>query len=191
MEIGNKIQELRKQKNLSQEQLAEKLDVARQTISKWELGETSPDLTQAKKLSQIFNISLDELTDNTINNVLIEKVSNTEQLAGIIIKLLKVIGLMLMITIVFIVIVIISRKYFEVQPNNEVADSYGLYCDLKNEKVYYEVTTTRESPNTFELNEATKEIVSEMKIDINTYTKKDKLIKEIKKYIISKGGQCK
>lgn len=38
MELGNKILELRKQKNLSQEQLAEKLNVTRQTISKWELG---------------------------------------------------------------------------------------------------------------------------------------------------------
>ena len=44
MEIGNKIQELRKKNGLSQEQLAEKIGVARQTISKWELGETYPDL---------------------------------------------------------------------------------------------------------------------------------------------------
>lgn len=44
MEIGNKILILRKQNNLSQEELAEKVGVSRQTISKWELGETSPDL---------------------------------------------------------------------------------------------------------------------------------------------------
>ena len=44
MEIGNKIMELRKKSGLSQEELAEKVGVARQTISKWELGETSPDL---------------------------------------------------------------------------------------------------------------------------------------------------
>ena len=49
MEIGNKIMELRKKNNLSQEELAEKVGVARQTISKWELGETAPDLKQAKK----------------------------------------------------------------------------------------------------------------------------------------------
>ena len=50
MEIGNKIMELRKKNNLSQEELAEKVGVARQTISKWELGETAPDLKQAKKI---------------------------------------------------------------------------------------------------------------------------------------------
>ena len=55
MKIGNKIAELRKRDSLSQEELAEKLGVARQTISKWEIGETSPDLKQAKELSNIFN----------------------------------------------------------------------------------------------------------------------------------------
>ena len=54
MEIGNKILELRKKNNLSQEKLAEQVGVARQTISKWELGETSPNLKQSKKLSEIF-----------------------------------------------------------------------------------------------------------------------------------------
>lgn len=48
MNLGNKITELRKQINLSQEELAEKVGVTRQTISKWELEETSPDINQAK-----------------------------------------------------------------------------------------------------------------------------------------------
>ncbi len=61
MDTVNRIAELRKRNNLSQEGLAEKVGVARQTISKWELGETSPDLKQAKKLSEIFGVSLDEL----------------------------------------------------------------------------------------------------------------------------------
>lgn len=61
MQIGNKIYELRKEHGLSQERLAEKVDVARQTISKWELGETAPDIKQAQILAEIFNVSLDEL----------------------------------------------------------------------------------------------------------------------------------
>ena len=52
MEIGNKISELRKKNNLSQEALAEKIGVTRQTISKWELGETSPDIKQAKEIGR-------------------------------------------------------------------------------------------------------------------------------------------
>lgn len=64
MSLGSQIHELRKKYNLSQEQLAEKVGVARQTISKWELGETAPDIKQAQMLSQVFNVSLDELVDN-------------------------------------------------------------------------------------------------------------------------------
>ncbi len=64
MDIGKNILKLRKKQGLSQEQLAEKMGVTRQTISNWELGESSPDLKQAKELSKIFNISLDKLVDN-------------------------------------------------------------------------------------------------------------------------------
>lgn len=64
MSLGNQIHELRKKNNISQEQLAEKVGVARQTISKWELGETSPDIKQAQLLAQSFNVGLDELLGN-------------------------------------------------------------------------------------------------------------------------------
>lgn len=66
MNIGKNILNLRKSINLSQEQLAEKIGVARQTISNWELDESSPDLKQAKELSKIFNVSLDDLTGDSI-----------------------------------------------------------------------------------------------------------------------------
>ena len=102
MELGNKILQLRKKANFSQEQLAEKINVTRQTISKWELNETTPDIKQAKELSKIFKISLDELTDNNINDLVIEKVSNTEKLAGLVLKVLKYMG------ICFILILIID-----------------------------------------------------------------------------------
>lgn len=100
MNLGNKILTLRKKASLSQEQLAEKLNVTRQTISKWELNETSPDIRQAKQLSQIFNVSLDDLTDNDIKDILVKKVSNTEKLAGMIIKIIKFIGIAFLIMLV-------------------------------------------------------------------------------------------
>ena len=106
MELGKQIYELRKKANLSQEQLAEKVGVSRQTISKWELGETAPDIKQAQSLSQIFNISLDELTGNDTKGVIYEKVSNTERLAGTVIRILKALG------IFFIAFVIVSVIIF-------------------------------------------------------------------------------
>jgi transcriptional regulator with XRE-family HTH domain len=62
--LGAKIYECRKKNGMSQEMLAEKLNVARQTVSNWETGETSPNPEQLKMLSNIFNISVDELLDN-------------------------------------------------------------------------------------------------------------------------------
>lgn len=64
MTIGEKIIELRKKENLTQEKLAEKLGVSRQTICNWESDSTSPDIKQAKELTQIFKISLDDLLSN-------------------------------------------------------------------------------------------------------------------------------
>ena len=61
MEFGNKLYELRKEKGLSQEELANHLEVTRQTVSKWELGDSTPDLDKLVLLSELFEISLDEL----------------------------------------------------------------------------------------------------------------------------------
>ncbi len=61
MEFNNKLYELRKKKGLSQEELAGKLNVSRQTVSKWELGDSTPDMEKLIALSDLFEISLDEL----------------------------------------------------------------------------------------------------------------------------------
>ena len=81
MKLGDNILKLIKDCKLSQEQLAEKIDVTRQTISNWELGETSPNPEQLKLLSKALNVSIDELLNNDIKQVLVEKVNNTEKLA--------------------------------------------------------------------------------------------------------------
>ena len=66
MTLGNKIVELRKKQNLTQEQLSEKLGVTRQTLSNWEKGITNPDIIQAKNIASFFKITLDDLTDNKL-----------------------------------------------------------------------------------------------------------------------------
>ena len=112
MSLGNKILELRKKMGLSQEQLGEKVNVTRQTISNWELGETAPNPEQLKLLSKIFQISIDELLDNDISPVLVEKVSNTEKLAGIVIKILKIVGVVFASLLVVDVIALILFMVF-------------------------------------------------------------------------------
>ena len=61
MEIGNKINQLRKLSGMTQEQLAEKLNVSRQTISKWESESTSPDIESNVIIRRIFHVSLDDM----------------------------------------------------------------------------------------------------------------------------------
>lgn len=93
MSLGENILSLRKKNGLSQEQLGEKINVTRQTISNWELNETAPNPEQLKLLSKALKVSIDELLDNDISGVLVEKVSNTERLAGMGIKAVKFIGI--------------------------------------------------------------------------------------------------
>jgi len=66
MTLGEKIIEFRKKNNLTQEKLADKIGISRQTLSNWESDITSPDIKQAKVLANIFEIGLDELTNNKI-----------------------------------------------------------------------------------------------------------------------------
>lgn len=61
--LSEKIYTLRRKNGLSQEQLAEKIGVSRQAISKWEGGLSTPELDKLKALSECFQISLDELTE--------------------------------------------------------------------------------------------------------------------------------
>lgn len=78
MGIGEKIIELRKKYNLTQEKLAEKIGVSRQTLSNWESNITSPDLKQAGLLSKNLKISIDELANNNLDIV-----CNTNQIDAV------------------------------------------------------------------------------------------------------------
>ncbi len=61
MELGKKIKQLRKFSGMTQEQLAEKLNISRQALSKWENGTSMPDVESVVRISMLFQISLEEL----------------------------------------------------------------------------------------------------------------------------------
>lgn len=80
MNLGNNLFQARKRAGLSQEQVAEKLGVSRQTISKWETDESVPDIYQSKKLAKIYSLTLDELIEFDLNQKDIEEViKNTDE----------------------------------------------------------------------------------------------------------------
>lgn len=187
MSIGNNISNLRKKNNLSQEELAEKVGVTRQTISKWELDETSPDINQAKIISQTFNISLDELTDNNVNNVIIEKVSNTEKLAGITIKILKLLGIGFVVFLVIILIALILFNLYRIDSRDyKVTGKISISCKLNNEKYLYEV----EHNKNYQVISVGGDAWIPNHIDIEKYEDANQVIAHIEDYFKEHGGSC-
>lgn len=187
MEIGKNIMNLRKKNGLSQEELAGKIGVARQTISKWELGETSPDLKQSKELSKIFNVSLDELTDNDIKEILVEKTSNTEKLAGLILKLIKFIVVFIIVVPIFLIVLRIVFKNID-ENNSGRLMNVSIECTLHDETysygfVYYETTG--------EIKYAGGDGYLANITDVDKYNDAYQAIDKIDAYIKNNGGTCK
>lgn len=186
MEIGNKILEFRKSLGLSQEELAEKVGVSRQTISKWELGETSPDITQAKELSKIFNISIDELVNNDRKDIIIEKVSNTEKLAGLIIKILKFIGIAFIVFFVIEIIAFILFAFVKTEPIAQAVNEIEFTCTLNDESYLISVGTD----GYFNCSNCSKELQIELKEKYIDFGDVNKSFDNVNEYFISKSGIC-
>ena len=85
MNIGNKIRELRKQRGITQEQLAESIGISFQAVSKWENNIALPDITLVPVLASYFGVSMDELFDFNLKEIehavriITEKHINTER----------------------------------------------------------------------------------------------------------------
>ena len=67
MNFNEKLQKLRKEKKYSQEELADMLDVTRQSVSKWESGQTYPEMDKLLAICKIFGCTLEELTLSLIH----------------------------------------------------------------------------------------------------------------------------
>lgn len=186
MNLGKKIAELRKKNNLSQEEIAEKVGVARQTISKWEIGDTTPDINQVKIISKIFNISIDELVDNDINNVIVEKVSNTEKLAGITIKILKVFGIMLIVFITLIFLFVIIFMVDMPRNDYDIVGRTKVSCNLDNEKYVYEA----EYNKNYQVINSGGDAYIMNHTDIESYEDVNKIVAHIEDYFNDHGGKC-
>lgn len=186
MNLGKKIAELRKKNNLSQEELAEKVGVARQTISKWEIGDTTPDINQVKIISKIFNISIDELVDNDINNVIVEKISNTEKLAGITIKILKVFGIMIIVFITLIFLFVIIFMVDMPRNDYDIVGRTKISCNLDNEKYVYEA----EYNKNYQVINSGGDAYIMNHTDIESYEDVNKIVAYIEDYFKDHGGKC-
>lgn len=187
MNIGNKIASLRKENSLSQEELAEKIGVARQTISKWELEETTPDIKQAKQLANIFNVSLDELVNNDINNILIKKVSNTEKLAEITIKLLRIMGISLIVLFVLGLAIFILFNFTKMKlKDRNITGKYSISCNLNNEEYSYEI----EYNSNYQVINSGGDSYIAYHTEVESYDDANKAIAHIEDWFKDRDGSC-
>ena len=96
-EIGKRIKEIRKQHNLSQKEFAEKFGITYQAVSKWENGKNIPDISILKQICNEYDLSLDEIFNNSANNK-----SKRKIIIGVIISLL--------IILISIILILILKK---------------------------------------------------------------------------------
>ena len=68
MTLGEKITEARKKKGMSQIDLADAMSVSRQSVSKWETGESNPEISKLSQLAEVLDVSLDWLLSNDEDN---------------------------------------------------------------------------------------------------------------------------
>lgn len=186
--LGEKIISERKKCKLSQEDLAEKLGITRQTISNWELNETSPDLKQASKLCDIFNISLDELTGK--ESAILTKLDKTESNSKLIIKLVKTVGITLG-TLIFILLCIVSiyiysTNYYTAEPT---ATGEGKIC-YYNGKISDYIVMKNNSDGSLSYDVGDINIMNDLDLYNVKKGEPKEILEKIVKYIKDNGGTC-
>lgn len=180
MNLGKNIYTLRKKNGISQEKLAEEIGVSRQTISNWELSETSPNSEQLLLLSKVLNISMDELIDGELD-FLNEKIKNTENIIKKHLKLNKILFIsiyfLVLITLIVLMIILFTKKDFTKEYQTEFT------CNLNGEArdVYLEEIDGEYIISNGEEKYHAGDNISEVFSSLET----------IKKFYISQGATCK
>lgn len=195
--LGNKLVKLRKENKLSQDSLADKLGITRQTISNWELNITKTDIVQIKNISEIFNISIDELLDNNTKDIIEKKISNTEKLTNKTNKYIKI-TLITLYFIILIFLIIITIYFFN---KKDFTNDYQTSFRCNNNKIIYDVSIDNyynsENGNTsfdivvFKCDDADGKCNYERFNAGSTIEEAFKSLNTIKKIIIDQGATCK
>lgn len=195
MHFGDTLLKLRKQKNISQDELAEKIGVTRQTISNWELNITVPNINDLKKLSEVFGVSYNELLNPNVSEN--KKISDVEKAAKIILLLFKITCISAVISIVILMILFIVRK-INYEKNN-IVGSYSLTCTYRDSTYHYNVNYNKKNKivnATIEgsVPESDKNIQWIADLDSFVFSKKITNQYDLKDYIIDKyeqnNGSC-
>ena len=151
MNIGEKLYELRKEKHLSQEEVAEKLDVTRQTISKWETNASTPDFDKIKPLCDLYEITADELLTGVKNETKEPTIVDTKE------KRAKGIALGVLTYFIAVVWIMISIPVLLINPVTAAA-IFILICGIATFIIIYTCMTYKKDKEEKEKNPIIKRI---------------------------------
>lgn len=118
--IGKFIKEMRKTRNLTQEELAEKLGVNNRTVSRWENGKNMPDISLYKPLCEVLGISIEELVNgeitdknnvsNSVEKAIINTVSSSKKEKSKMSKIIKLLSVLVFLITIFVVMMVVYYK---------------------------------------------------------------------------------
>ncbi len=187
--VGNFIKEIRKRNNLTQKQLADKLNVTYQAVSKWENGKNVPDIAIMMDISKLFNVDIDELLNGE------NKVKKKKSYK----KIYIILSILIIISLIILYLLINNKKSnfefkmissdcedFEIigsaaynKDNSSLYISNISYCGDKNEEVYQklECNLYEEKDNEVKLirtcdvgkNLTLEKYLEKVKINVNNY----------------------
>ena len=133
MKFNDKLMKLRKENSLSQEELAEKLGVTRQTISKWELGQTTPDMDKLSQISNAFGVTVDELLNETEDINQNNSVKDTKKKGKNIIIIVLVAVIMVLLGFAIFTVFTDGNKENNNQAQSKNTGIFGWFFDIWDE----------------------------------------------------------
>lgn len=196
--LGENIKNLRKQKGYSQETLAEKLCVVRQTVSKWEQGISVPDAVMLKQISELFEVSVNDLLgsavpaeDADISDVAKQLAVLNDYLANRSVKRRKTIKRVIIwgIVAIFALCSLYIAAFCILKSQraaNETRATAHLQCELNGETYLYGITYNDQ----FQILEAGGDAWIANHVQTEKYSDANILIAQIEDYFTDRGGTC-
>lgn len=120
LNLGENLQNIRKQNNLSQEELADKLNVSRQSVSKWESGISYPEIEKIIMICEIFECSMDDLVKGQIAK---QNLEEKKEYDAFVAKFSKGISFGVFLILVGVTLMLMIMSYM---PNKEALDKYAI-----------------------------------------------------------------
>ena len=174
--IGKFIAELRKEKNITQEQLAEKIGVTAKSISRWENGKTMPDLSLFRPLCEILEITVNDLMSgefvNNKNSINILGENIVNMVSDLEIKKKRK-NKMLIVLFIFIFIIFIVGRCFYVYYEIDVKyDERVMFCGISDKELNYAIKGQSVWNTYYTVKEFNKEKIYFFHSTVNIYNKR-------------------